>query len=74
MLENGKQELLSEKDFVAKLIAANDAKQDKNFLIIARLEALIAGLGMNEAIKRAKAYEKAGADAILIHSKKLLDF
>ena len=70
LLENGKQELLSEKDFVAKLIAAKDAKQDKNFMIIARLEALIAGLGMNEAIKRAEAYEKAGADAILIHSKK----
>jgi len=70
LLENGKQELLSEKDFVAKLIAAKDAKQDKNFMIIARLEALIAGLGMNEAIKRAAAYEKAGADAIIIHSKK----
>ncbi len=70
LLENGKQELLSEKDFVAKLIASNDAKQDQNFMIIARVEALIAGLGMNEAIKRAEAYEKAGADAILIHSKK----
>ena len=71
LLENGKQELLSEKDFVAKLIASNDAKQDQNFMIIARVEALIAGLGMNEAIKRAEAYEKAGADAILIHSKKI---
>jgi len=70
LLENGKQELLPEKDFVAKLIAAKEAKQDKNFMIIARVEALIAGLGMDEAIKRAKAYEKAGADAILIHSKK----
>ena len=38
-------------------------------MIIARTEALIAELGMNEAIKRANAYEKAGADAILIHSK-----
>ena len=39
-------------------------------MIIARIEALIANLGMNEALRRADAYEKAGADAILIHSKK----
>jgi phosphoenolpyruvate phosphomutase len=69
LLENGKQELLSEKDFVAKLIAAKEAKQNKNFMIIARIEALIAGHGVDEAIKRANAYENAGADAILIHSK-----
>jgi phosphoenolpyruvate phosphomutase len=39
-------------------------------MIIARIEALIAGHGVKEAVKRAVAYEKAGADAILIHSKK----
>jgi len=70
LLEDGTQELLSEKDFVAKLIAAKETKNDKNFMIIARVEALIAGLGIDEAIKRANAYENAGADAILIHSKK----
>ncbi len=70
LLEDGKQELLSEKEFVAKIIAAKDARQNSDFMIIARTEALIAGLGMNEAIQRASAYEKAGADAILIHSKK----
>ena len=70
LLENSKQELLSEKDFVAKIIAARESKNDKNFMIIARTEALIAGKGMNEAIRRAEAYENAGADAILIHSKK----
>ena len=70
LLEDGTQELLSEKDFVAKLIAAKDAKVSDDFMIIARVEALIAGLGIEEAIKRAEAYEKAGADAILIHSKK----
>ena len=69
LLENGKQELLAEKDFVAKIIAANDAKENPDFTIIARTEALISGMGMKEAIKRANAYEKAGADAILIHSK-----
>ena len=70
LLENGKQELLSEKEFVAKIIAAREAKEDKNFMIIARTEALIAGMGMDEALKRAHAYENAGANAILIHSKK----
>ena len=69
LLENSKQELLSEKDFVAKIIAARESKKDKNFMIIARTEALIAQKGMNEALKRANAYEDAGADAILIHSK-----
>ncbi len=70
LLENSKQELLSEKDFVAKIIAAKESKKDQNFMIIARTEALIAEEGMNEAIGRATAYENAGADAILIHSKK----
>jgi len=70
LLENGQNELISEKEFVAKIIAANEARQDKNFMIIARVEALISGAGMDEALKRATAYEKAGADAILIHSKK----
>ena len=70
LLENGKNELASEKDFVAKIIAARESKQNQEFMVIARTEALIAGLGFDEALKRANAYEKAGADAILIHSKK----
>jgi phosphoenolpyruvate phosphomutase len=70
LLENGSQELVSEKEFVAKIIAAKEVKKNPDFMLIARTEALIAGLGMKEAIQRAKAYEKAGADAILIHSKK----
>jgi len=70
LLKNGKQELLSEKDFVAKIIAAKTAKNNPNFMIIARIEALIAGHGIKEALKRATAYQNAGADAILIHSKK----
>ena len=70
LLKNGSHKLISEKEFVAKILAAKDAKINKNFMVIARTEALIAELGMNEAIQRATAYEKAGADAILIHSKK----
>ena len=70
LLNEGNQNLISEKEFVAKIIAAREAKEDDNFLLIARTEALIAEKGMDEAKKRATAYEKAGADAILIHSKK----
>ena len=69
LLKDGKQELISEKEFVAKIIAAREAKQNKDFMIIARTEALIAGMGIDEALKRAYAYENAGANAILIHSK-----
>ena len=71
LLKDGNNQLLSEKDFVAKILAANDVKQNKAFSIIARVEALISGIGMDEALKRAYAYEKAGADLILIHSKKI---
>ena len=70
LLKNGKQKLISEKEFVAKILAAKEAKSNKNFMIIARTEALIAELGMNEALQRATAYQNAGADSILINSKK----
>ena len=70
LLKNGQNDLISEKEFAAKIIAAKEAKQDKDFMVIARVEALISGAGMNEALKRATAYERAGADAIVIHSKK----
>ena len=70
LLKNGSHQLISEKEFVAKIIAAKEAKINKNFMIIARTEALIAETGMDDAMTRASAYESAGADAILIHSKK----
>ena len=69
LLEGGTNDLLSEKEFAAKILAAKEAKVDPDFMVIARIEALISGSGMIEALKRADAYEKAGADAILIHSK-----
>ena len=71
LLEKGKNQLLAEKDFVAKILAANEAKQNNAFVIIARIEALISGMGIEHALQRAYAYEKAGADLILIHSKKI---
>ena len=45
------------------------ARGSEGFTVIARVEALIAGLGQAEAMRRASAYVEAGADAILIHSK-----
>ena len=39
-------------------------------MVIARVESLILGKSLNDALKRAKAYVKAGADGIMIHSKK----
>ena len=69
LLENGSNDLISQREFVAKILAAKEARIDKDFFIIARVEALISGAGMDEALTRATAYENAGADAILIHSK-----
>lgn len=65
----GRQELASIHEFSGKLAAARDARRSDDFLVIARVEALIAGWGLDEALKRAEAYREAGADAILIHSK-----
>ena len=65
---NGRQELVRIEEFQGKIAAAAASRKDKDFVVIARVEALIAGLGQEEAIKRGLAYEAAGADAILIHS------
>ncbi len=66
----GEQQPLAEVDeFVGKIKAAKDTQQDQNFTVVARVEALIAGWGLDEALRRADAYQAAGADAILIHSK-----
>jgi phosphoenolpyruvate phosphomutase len=63
-------DLVPTEDFSAKIAAAKDAQQDPDFVVIARTEALIAGLGQREALDRAEAYCKAGADAVFIHSRK----
>ena len=70
LFKDGKQILISKRDFVAKLVAAKNAKTNSDFVIIGRVEALIADLGVEEALNRATAYEKAGADIIFVHSRK----
>jgi phosphoenolpyruvate phosphomutase len=67
---DGDQSLADISEFSGKIKAGKDSQTEENFSIIARLEALIAGRGMEEALKRAEAYHKAGADGVLIHSKK----
>jgi phosphoenolpyruvate phosphomutase len=64
------QPLANVDEFCGKIKAAKDAQRDDGFSVIARVEALIAGWGLREAIHRAEAYHKAGADGILMHSAK----
>ena len=68
-LNGERQPLADVAEFAGKIAAGKDTQTDPNFSIVARVEALIAGWGMDEALKRAEAYRLAGADAILIHSK-----
>ena len=70
LFKDGKQVMLSKRDFVAKLVAAKNARKNDDFIIIGRVEALIADLGVEEALDRANSYEKAGADIIFVHSRK----
>lgn len=63
------RELVPVDEHARKIEAAKSARQDPDFVIIARTEAFIAGWGKQEALKRARAYADAGADAVLIHSK-----
>lgn len=64
-----KQVLEDIPSFCAKIKAGKSAQVTKEFMVIARMESLIAGLGQEEALTRAKASIEAGADAIMIHSK-----
>jgi phosphoenolpyruvate phosphomutase len=69
LIAGGRQDLLRVEEFQGKIEAACATRRDPDFLVIARCEALIAGLGEAEALARSAAYEEAGADMILIHSK-----
>jgi phosphoenolpyruvate phosphomutase len=68
---NGEQQPLADMDeFAGKIKAVTDARMDPEFAVVARLEAFIAGWGLDEMLRRAHAYHEAGADALLIHSQK----
>ena len=57
-------------NFSAKIRAGKKAQKTKDFMICARIESLILERGMDDALVRAEAFVKAGADAIMIHSRK----
>jgi phosphoenolpyruvate phosphomutase len=63
------QELSSIQDFCEKIRSGKQAQVTKDFMIIARLESLIAGFDVPHALERAHSYVEAGADGIMIHSK-----
>lgn len=69
LMKEAKQPLAKIDEFAGKIKAAKDSQSNRNFCVVARIEAFIAGYGLSEALKRAEAYHLAGADAILIHSK-----
>jgi phosphoenolpyruvate phosphomutase len=68
---DGERQMLAQVDeFCGKLRAAKDTQEDPDFVVVARTEAFIAGWGLEEALLRATAYAEAGADVILVHSKR----
>jgi phosphoenolpyruvate phosphomutase len=67
-IDGNKQQLADIDEFCSRIKAGKDAQSDDDFCIITRVEAFIAGWGLDEAMRRAEAYHAAGADGILIHS------
>jgi phosphoenolpyruvate phosphomutase len=67
----GEEQPLADVDeFCGRIKAGKDSQTDDDFTLVARTESLISGRGLEEALRRAEAYHAAGADAVLIHSKK----
>ncbi|MBI2373368.1 MAG: phosphoenolpyruvate mutase [Deltaproteobacteria bacterium] len=69
-IDGERQQLAEIDEFCGKLRAAKEAQRDRDFMVVGRTEAFIAGWGLREALIRANAYAESGADAILVHSKR----
>jgi phosphoenolpyruvate phosphomutase len=67
-IDGDKQQLSDIDEFCSRIKAGKDAQRDDDFRLITRIEAFIAGWGLDEALRRAEAYHAAGSDGILIHS------
>jgi phosphoenolpyruvate phosphomutase len=63
------QDLIDPWEFATKIQVAKESQRRADFMVFARLESLIAGTGMEDAVTRAELYVEAGADAIVVHSK-----
>ena len=79
LIKNSSQSQDTINDFCKKIEIGKNSCSSKDFMIIARVESFILGKSLSDAIKRSVAYVKAGADGIMIHSKKdspkeILDF
>ncbi|MBO0695880.1 MAG: phosphoenolpyruvate mutase, partial [Verrucomicrobia bacterium] len=69
-IDSERQPLATIDEFTGKIKAVKDAQTDPDFCLVARLEGFIAGWDIDEMLRRAEAYRLAGADALLVHSKK----
>jgi len=69
-INSERQPLADLEEFTGKIKAVKEAQSDPDFCLVARLEGFIAGWGMDEMMRRAEACHAAGADALLVHSKK----
>ena len=69
-INSERQPLADADEFAGKIKAVKEAQSDEDFCVVARLEGFIAGWGVDEVLRRAEAYHAAGADALLIHSRK----
>lgn len=68
---NGEAQALAPVDeFCGKIKAMKDTQHSEDFVVVARLEGFIAGWDLKEVLNRANAYKQAGADALLVHSKR----
>lgn len=63
------RELVTAEEMAGKIRAVVDTRRDPDFLVIGRIESLIAGEGLEAAWHRAESYAAAGADAIVVHAK-----
>ncbi len=69
LFQGAKQDLEDPKIFAEKIKAGKKVQKFRDFMIIARIESFIAGKDLDDALKRAEIYLKAGVDGIMIHSK-----
>jgi phosphoenolpyruvate phosphomutase len=70
LIDGASQPLADVKEFCGKIQACKDTQRDRDFSVVARCEAFIAGWGKEEMLSRCLAYKKAGADAVLVHSNR----
>ena len=69
-INSERQPLADLGEFTGKIKAVKEAQDDPDFCLVARLEGFIAGWGLDEVMRRAEACHEAGADALLVHSRK----